>query len=343
VTRPDEPFESLLAELVDSSKPVRAAVIYRLAEPSDEEFALFQAAWADIPDDRKCTLLARLTDASETDFLLDFTTVAQFALLDDDPVVRSGAIGVLWTDDEPNLMNQLIGILKSDPDDGVRAAAADALGRFVLQGELGELATRANHDLKQALIDFGLHDEAKVDVYRRSFESLSYLNGPEILPIIERLFDHESTDLRASAYLAMGRSGDQRWAHQVLAGLEDREPQVRYESVRAAGELALLDATPILIGLANNPEDREIQEMAIWALGEIGGTDAQQALFDLSEQNLDGGLIDSVEDAMNVAALALGDLGIHRVTGNDDDDLEEEFETFDDAKGAGVDEDELSQ
>ena len=48
---------------------------------------------------------------------------------------------------------------------------------------------------------------------------------------------------------------------------------------RAAGELELRDAVRHLGNLLVH-EDREVQEMAVWALGEIGGKDARRLLED---------------------------------------------------------------
>jgi hypothetical protein len=55
-------------------------------------------------------------------------------------------------------------------------------------------------------------------------------------------------------------------------------------------------------------------------LGEIGGEEAQTALFTLSEQTTDEALLESIEDAINMAALSLGDFGMYMMAPEDDDD-----------------------
>jgi hypothetical protein len=51
--------------------------------------------------------------------------------------------------------------------------------------------------------------------------------------------------------------------------------------------------------------------MAIWSLGEIGGVDAQRALLDLADSTTDEDLRASIEDAISMAALSLGEFGLY--------------------------------
>jgi hypothetical protein len=57
--------------------------------------------------------------------------------------------------------------------------------------------------------------------------------------------------------------------------------------------------------------DREVMEMAVWALGEIGGAEAQRFLRELSDQaekDGDDDLVSAIEEALAAATLAGGDL-----------------------------------
>ena len=59
--------------------------------------------------------------------------------------------------------------------------------------------------------------------------------------------------------------------------LHHPSPAMRYEAARACGELATRDAVPELVELADDV-DLEVQEAALWALGQIGGDLARLTL-----------------------------------------------------------------
>jgi HEAT repeat protein len=75
----------------------------------------------------------------------------------------------------------------------------------------------------------------------------------------------------------MGRSTDGRWAREVQQELRSPSPELRYEAALACGKLQLPDAVPELEDLAEDA-DPEVQEAALWALGQIGGDRARQIL-----------------------------------------------------------------
>jgi HEAT repeat protein len=83
--------------------------------------------------------------------------------------------------------------------------------------------------------------------------------------------------MRVSAIFAMGRSADARWAPQVKQELFSPNSEMRYEAARACGELQLSDTVTELRELAEDV-DPEVQEAALWALGQIGGDKARQIL-----------------------------------------------------------------
>ena len=84
--------------------------------------------------------------------------------------------------------------------------------------------------------------------------------------------------MRISAVFAMGRSADPVWRELVVGELESPNPEMRYEAARACGELEISDALSTLIDLVETDPDPEVQEMAIWALGRIGGKEARRVL-----------------------------------------------------------------
>jgi HEAT repeat protein len=319
--RNDDPsLEALLASLNDPDTPVRAALFYRLSEPLPEDLATFQATLPTMPVESKRLLFSRLADISEVSFELDFTAVAVFALDDDDAEVRQYAVETLWYQHDPSLMRRFITLLESDESEGVRAAAATALGRFVLAGEFEEIEQEIAKEAEEVLLGVCHAEDTPNEVHRRALESIAFSSRKEVLPLIEKAAKHTNVKMRASALFAMGRNADRRWAPQVLKALDNPEPELRYEATRAVGELTLTEAIPRLIELLDEP-DREIKEIAIWSLGEIGGEEAQRTLLHLANTEDSAYMLEVIEDALNMAALATGDFAAFILSSPDEDDF----------------------
>jgi HEAT repeat protein len=313
------PLSILLDSLADEEAPLRAGLLYRLSEPVPDDLAELQARWPLLPVERRRLLLLRMTEASETNFDLDFSAVARFALSDDDSEVRQHAIAALWTSEDPAVLRGLVRLLQIDESADVRAAAAQALGRFVLACELGELPSTLAETVETALLEAWYDDMDATEVRRRALESIAYSGREEVSSLIEEAAAHPDLKMRSSALFAMGRSSDERWAPYVLSALNVAEPELRFEAARAAGELGLVDAVPRLIELLQDP-DHELMEAAIWSLGEIGGPDATNALVKLLRRNgLNEHLVDAVEDALATAALIDGQFGLFSFFGDDQD------------------------
>jgi HEAT repeat protein len=88
-------------------------------------------------------------------------------------------------------------------------------------------------------------------------------------------------------------------------------PEIRFEAIRAAGELALADAVPTLIASAqeDDDDDYELRLTAIWSLGEIGTKEATrglQAILSQAEAAENDILLEAIEDALETAALMSG-------------------------------------
>lgn len=326
-------FETLLANFADLETPLRAALIYRLSEPLPAEMAALRAIWPAIPAERRSLLMARLVETSEASFEVDFSEVALFALQDSDAGVRQHAVEALWENEQPSVMRRFVSLLQTDPDAAVRAAAASALGRFVLLGELEELDHDIVQEAEDALLQTCRQSDEPLEVHRRALESLSFSGRKEVIPLIQEASEHESLKMQASALFAMGRNGDSRWIPAISNALRHAEPEICFEATRAAGEIGLVKAVPRLIQLAHS-RDREIKEMAIWSLGEIGGSQAQQALFELADSETNAELSEAIEDALNMAALSLGDFGLVVLPTDDDEEDLEVLEEIDEDQDA---------
>jgi HEAT repeat protein len=103
----------------------------------------------------------------------------------------------------------------------------------------------------------------------------------------------------------MGSSADEQWIDTIIGELESQSPSMRYEAAHAAGELEARAAVGTLARLLDDP-DREVQEMAIWALGQIGGKRARSLLADVAAGN-DTDLADVAVEALEELEWMHGD------------------------------------
>jgi HEAT repeat protein len=272
MTSPRAEFFSLL-----QNGSLSQSLLYGLSDLNDKEAEELAAVWPNLPTDIRRQVIRSLVDLTESDIEVSFEQVFRIALEDKDDTVREAAVEGLWEDEDVRLVPLLVVRLKTDAAPNVRAVAAQSLGRFVLLGELDKIRPLPYQQAYKALLD-GYECEGECTaVLRRVLESLAYSCSEEVTTIIDEAYRHSDDEMRVSAVFAMGRSGDAEWGPHVLKELESTAPAMRYEAARASGELALMDAVPVLIEFMDDV-DIEVQEAAIWALGQIGGEDARRAL-----------------------------------------------------------------
>jgi HEAT repeat protein len=301
-------FEKLLQEMGDTSNRLSISSLYGLSEMNKAETLLFQKAWHSIAVERRREIINFLVEIAEASFEVDFGQVFRFCLGDEDERVREAAIEGLWEDDDTALINPLITLLRDDPSSSVRAGAAISLSRYVLLGELDKLKARRFALVREALLETIHSPLEDLEVRRRAIESIAYSSEEGVLNIIETAYYDEDERMRISAVFAMGRSADPNWSHLVISELESFSPEMRYEAAMACGELELSAATPLLADLANDP-DREVQEAAICALGQIGGNEARRVLYTCYEEG-DQSLQEAVEEALEQLEFLHGFLDI---------------------------------
>ena len=303
-------FQRTVAVLRDPDASFTAEAIYALSDLDGVRLAQFGALWGEMPAARRRALIARLVETAETNFELDFSAIIHPALNDPDAEVRAGAIEGVLEDSPRRVIEHLMHIARQDPFTAVRAAAVKALGQFVLLGELGKLPESLNTRLQDLV--FALHGDPDedLDVRRRALEAIGNCGRDGVAELIRAAYHAPEPEMRVSAVFAMGRSCDERWASRIVDELSSERPEMRYEAARAAGELELRPALSRLIELVYE-DDREIQEMAIWALGEIGGKRADRVLEELAalaDSQEDDELADAVAEAQAAALLAADDI-----------------------------------
>lgn len=289
-------FQTSLRHIRAEQTSVSVPNLYSLSRMCEEEMQLLRRAWPEVSAERRRRIIGLLVELAEADFAVDFNAVFRFCLTDEDDEVRKAAVDGLWEDKDAALIEPLAGLLRDDPSARVRAAAATALGRFVLLGELGKLEADLQASAEEALMEAIHSASEELEVRRRAVESIAYSGQEGVQDIIEDAYYHEREEMHVSAIFAMGRSADPYWSDIVIAELSSPDPAMRYEAAHACGELEISDAVPYLPPLTRDL-DREVQEAAIWALGHIGGSEAQRILEECHAEG-DESLREAIEEAL---------------------------------------------
>lgn len=276
-------FKEIKEALLNKKAPFPPAMLYFFSDIIQEDLDRLEEIWPDVWTERRRGLLEDMEQLAENDTLLFFDHVAIMCLQDEDPVARATAVRLLWQSHDEKLVPKFLNLLKEDPIAIVRAAAATGLGIFVYLGELEEIKESTYKNVVKNLIQVHEGSDDQL-VRRRALESLGYASHPDVAAFIQRAYDTNDEEWLQSALFAMGRSFDKRWTDSVLRMIDHPDGLVRYEAVRAAGELEAEEARePIFDLLEEGTDDNELYFAAIWSLTKIGGEGVRQ----LIEMNLE--------------------------------------------------------
>ncbi|MDE2777715.1 MAG: HEAT repeat domain-containing protein [Chloroflexota bacterium] len=284
---------------------VPSAIVYGLSDLSPEEQRAIEPVWDALPAIAKHRVLRALNEASEAMFELNYRELALRGLEDESSLVRATAIDLLWIDESAETMRKLLRLAEFDADAAVRTRALERLGRFILLGEYGDIAA----DLaKQAqTLTYGLYQDpaAPVETRRRALEALANSSHPAVADLIRSAYADGNHELRVGAIFAMGRTCSAVWRDQLLDELESGDSECVYEAIRACGQIQLKEAAR-RIGEFTLSEDHEIQMIAIWSLGEIGGRHAIDVLSSLEENAAaDDEMAAAIDEALDTAGFSL--------------------------------------
>ncbi len=272
------PFAQIVTELKDDLKPFPPKYLHRFSDLEGKELALLKNAWDSLSEKRKTHLLQDLEELSDSETLVCFDEVARIGLGDTSPAVRSISARLLWESEDVTLIPIFLGMMERDKDAGARAAGAAALGRYVLIGEIEELSPEQHQHVEDSLLLVCTGKDLPI-VRQRALESLGYSERPEVPILIEKALDSPDFAWIACGLFAISRSLDPRWEKQVLKYLDHQDDDVRFEAIRAAGELELESARQPLINLLESgEEDGENRLAVIWSLSQIGGDEVQETL-----------------------------------------------------------------
>jgi HEAT repeat protein len=295
---PNVSFQTVVSALLDDGTPFPARYLHSFSDISPSDLTILMKDWPRISTQRKHTLLEDLEDLAETDTLTNFDDLARPLLRDTDPHVRIQAIRLLWENEDAKLAAIFLKMLNADEDAGVRAAAANALGLFVYQGELEKIPGELHHHIEDDLLKKVKSNEDTL-VRRRALESLGYSGREDVIALIESAYYKKDPEWVISSLFAMGHSCDERWKKHVIAKLHSPDEEIRSEAIHAAGELELVSARPVLLDLLEDEEDLELRRGLIWALSKIGGEGVRPRLEELLEVETDDDEADFIEESLD--------------------------------------------
>lgn len=303
-------FSEKLAIVGQGENPTTSTLTF-LSDMSSEDRATFREMWPKFPMERRRRIVGDLVNMAEDNIELHFRYAFLTALEDNDTQVRLSAIEGLYEDESRLLLGRLLVMLRDDKSVEVRAATASALGRFTYMAHCDKLGTQGDK-LREVLLLSARDDKEASDVRRRAIEALGYFhNDPEMQELVSSAYKRGGR-YAESAVFAMGRSMDERWQQTVMAELQSDLPAMRYEAARAAGEMVLEDSVPDLIEMVEDG-DLEVRLAAVWALGQIGGKPAAQALA-LALKSEEPAMREAAQEALDEAAFSANPLNVVRLS-----------------------------
>jgi HEAT repeat protein len=294
-------LDQTLNKIADPQQTLTHKTLRTLSGLDRASVAALAPAWPKLPTERRRAVVRALVEMAEDDPELDFVDVFRIMLDDADAEVRAAAISGLFETTDETFVDPLIKMLSSDLSAEVRANVAELLGQFAMLAAEERLHNGRPKRLKAALLAcfHNNTDPLNTDAVRRNaLESVAFFGDDErVVVAIRDAFTAGTSVLRAAALSAMGNTFDPTWEPIIMRELESQEPEMRFEAARAAGNLWIEKATPRLVAMTSDP-DQEVQLMAIWALGEIGGLQAKATLTQLLESH-DESVRDAAEEALD--------------------------------------------
>jgi len=297
-------LDELFSILMDEDQLLPIDEFSAFSDLDTRQLDRFSSCWQSLSPLRRRTLLATLGQQADEHVELLFDSINCLGLDDPDPTIRKIAIGNLWESTDPSLPAAFLTALNEDSSIIVRAAAADALGRFVLLTELEDDSLTESDQIVDDLLRT-IRDGASSEIHRACVKSLGFSSREEAQAIIADAYLSEDEDLVQSALIAMGRSANPVWRPEILQELHHPSPRIRAEAARAAGELELHDAAQSLVELLEDVSD-EVIHIAIWSLGQLGSDVARTALSDIQASAPDPETVKKADEALEHLAFLEG-------------------------------------
>ena len=293
----------LEATLLDENKPFDLQFLQFFSDISYDDLKKVNKVWSKVTQQRKVSLLQELENLMRIDTLISCDDFGVFALDDEDPVIKSQAINLLWECVDQNLATRFMSLLLEDKDPALSASAASGLGKFVLLGELDEIPQDLSKKIQNTLVEKYVSSSDQ-QLKQSILESLGYISSPQINDFITEAIKRPEKEWVLSALFAISRSANENWSKIILKKLDDLDPDVQLEAIKAAGELEIADAKETIIELleSSSPEE-EIHLQAIWSLSMIGGNDIQvlfQKMIDSSDSEKEAAMLEMAMDNLEL-------------------------------------------
>jgi HEAT repeat protein len=235
----------------------------------------------DEDDDAAGVSLGHLAADEGWDLPHDVRAVLVESLRSEDPSVRHDAVEMLNHSIDDELASMALELVRSDPEEEIRAAAATALAGALAAASaatrnaaiVSPISSQTFADLRQGLHHVYLDGASPKEVRRRALETA--VQAPESWQEGATRAAWESADpeWRTNAVFCMARLA--ACVNDLVEALRDREPQVRLEAARAAGDAGLRTAAPRLLALAQADDEEGIVRMAAMeSLGLLGDREA---------------------------------------------------------------------
>ena len=296
-------FEAVISLLLQDDQPFPPALWNQFSDISRVELNALKKQWAAVKPERKVALLEDLESMMDYNFQVSFDDFAKFCMDDDEPLVRAGAIRLLFEYDRRDLVDKMLDVLENDADELVQSTAATMLGNYVYLGELDEFPARDAHRIEDVLLRM-IDESNSVLVQRRALEAVSFSSREEVTPLILAAYEKQERDWIITALFSMGRSANQEWGKIVMENFDHYDTDIQFEAIQAAGEMFLEPARPWLLNAAKKAEnlDQSIRMAIGRALENIGGDGAVEALEALMEWADDDEEMELLEQAVEYAA-----------------------------------------
>lgn len=284
MTTTEPTFQDAVDLLLDENQPLSQTIISLFSDITPTQLNVLQEAWENISLSRRQYFLGNLQRELETNTLLCFDVLARSLIDDADPIIRASAIRLLGECEREDLIPAFLKIAQKDAETEPRAEAITTLSTFVLRGELEEISVERFKEIEEVLLAIAKDSNEKTELRQRALESLGYSSHRAVAALIREAWLRDTPMWKACAVLAMGRSCDEGWRDEVLDALLHENDLVRLAAAKAAGELALPTARPIMLKMLEEEEDEAVLRALIWSLSQIGGEDVREYLLSLLDQ-----------------------------------------------------------
>ncbi len=270
--------ETALWQALEDDKRVPAPDLLRMLSGLPEgNIARAGKAWHGLPLEVRQELVRSLSQTASDDYATDFSAVLRIAMDDVDAEIRALAIAGLDETHDVRLVPAFVQLLQNDLSEAVRGAAARALARYVLMGELERIRRKLFNTAVLALRESYLNTSESPPVRRQALIAIAYTEEYGVPEMIAGAYRDADDAMRISAIRAMGRSANEEWGKTVRRELSSPIPDMRLRATRASGELQLEAAIDEIVDLADDVDQR-VRATALWALGQIRGEVAHRTL-----------------------------------------------------------------